>query len=186
MGALEQAIERAILAYVDRMRYAQIFTGTAKEVSETTCTVVRDDAPDLTGVRLNAIDDELSSFFTVYPQEGSTVLVGILEGLSTEAVVLRCSEVEKVDIKIGEHSLLMNSDGFTFNGGNNKGLIVIDKLKIEIDKLNAAINALKIGTSASLTLVNAVVPGASAPFESATASIQAANLSGVTNEKIKH
>lgn len=116
MGALEQAIEKAIQAHVDRLRLAQIITGTATEVGETTCTVTRDDAPELTDVRLNAIDDDLQSFFTVYPKNGSNVLVGIIEGLKTEAVVLRCSEVESVKFKTGENTFVFDSSGLKLNG----------------------------------------------------------------------
>lgn len=116
MGALEQAIEKAIQAHVDRLRLAQIITGTANEVGETTCTVTRDDAPELTDVRLNAIDDNLQSFFTVYPKKGSNVLVGIIEGIKTEAVVLRCSEVESVKFKTGENTFVFDSSGMKLNG----------------------------------------------------------------------
>ena len=116
MGALEQAIEKAIQAHVDRLRLAQIITGTVKEVGETTCTVERDDAPELTDVRLNAIDDNLQSYFTVYPKAGSNVIVGIIEGLKTEAVVLRCSEVESVKFKTGEKTFVFDSSGLKLNG----------------------------------------------------------------------
>jgi phage gp45-like len=116
MGALEQAIEKAIQAHVDRLRLAQIITGTATKVGETTCTVTRDDAPELTDVRLNAIDDNLQSFFTVYPKKGSNVLVGIIEGIKTEAVVLRCSEVESVKFKTGENTFVFDSSGMKLNG----------------------------------------------------------------------
>lgn len=115
-GALEQAIEKAIAAHVDRLKLLQVITGTAKEVGETTCTVVREDAPDLTGVRLNAIDDSLESYMTVYPKENSSVVVGILEGLKTEAVVLRCSEVESIKFKVGDNTFVFDSNGLKLNG----------------------------------------------------------------------
>lgn len=123
MGVLEQAIEKAISAHIDRLRIAQIITGTAIEVGETTCTVTRDDAPELTDVRLNAIDDDLQSFFTVYPKNGSNVLVGIIEGLKTEAVVLRCSEVESVKFKTGDNTFVFDSSGLKLNGTEVVGWI---------------------------------------------------------------
>ncbi len=123
MGALEQAIEKAIKAHVDRLRFVQIITGTAKEVGETTCKVVRDDAPELTGVRLNAIDDALDSYMTVYPKEGSNVIVAIVDGVNTEAVVVRCSEVDRIKCKIEDNILEISNNGVAMNGLELKGWI---------------------------------------------------------------
>ena len=93
------------------------------EVGETTCTVVRDDAPELTDVRLNAIDDDLQSHFTVYPKENSSVVVGILEGIKTEAIVLKCSEVERVSFKTGNSTFVFDSSGLKLNGTEIVGWI---------------------------------------------------------------
>lgn len=110
--ALEQAIEQAILKQAKKLQVKQILTGVAKSVTETTCTVERDNAPALFDVRLNAIDDDLQSFFTVYPAEGSEVLVAIIENMKTEAVVIRCSEVQRVKAKIGLVEYEIAADGF--------------------------------------------------------------------------
>ena len=116
MGALEQAIEKAIQAYSVKFQVKQILTGIAKEVGVTTCTVEREDAPTLYGVRLNAIDDDLQSYMTTYPVDGSSVIVAIIEGLKTEAVVLRCSEVESVRFKTGSNTFVFDSSGLKLNG----------------------------------------------------------------------
>ena len=113
MGALEQAIEAAIKKNARQLRVNQILAGVVSEIGELTCTVTRDDAPDLYDVRLNAVDDNLESYLIIYPVKGSAVLVGIIDGMKTEAVVLRCSEVERVKLKIGETSLLIDKDGFS-------------------------------------------------------------------------
>jgi exosome complex RNA-binding protein Csl4 len=142
MGALEQAIQSAIQSQADRRQIRQIISGTARNVGETACDVEREDAPVIYGVRLNAIDDNLESFVTVYPKEGSFVLAGIVENLKTEAVVLRCSEVEKVKLKIGEQSLLIDKDGFAFNGGGKSGLIKVPELKAQLAKLTARVDGI--------------------------------------------
>lgn len=171
MGALEQAIEKAIEAHVDRLRLAQIITGTATKVSETICTVTREDAPDLTDVRLNAIDDDLQSFFTIYPKENSSVVVGILEGIKTEAVVLRCSEVERVSLKIGDITLIIKSDGVVFNGGSN-GLV----------KINELINWMT-SVKTDLTTISTAMQGLGVPIVVTTATPTKTNFEDV---KIKH
>jgi len=151
MGALEQAIEKAIQAYSIKFQVKQILTGIAKEVGETTCTVEREDAPTLYDVRLNAIDDDLQSNVTIYPADGSSVIVAIIEGLKTEAVLIRCSEVAQVKIKIGEQTLIMDKDGVVFNGGEN-GLAKVDKLTEKINALEKDINKLKTAFSTWVTV----------------------------------
>jgi hypothetical protein len=143
MGALEQAIQSTIQLQADRRQIKQIISGTATNVGETTCDIKREDAPIIYGARLNAIDDNLESFVTVYPQEGSFVLAGIVENLKTEAVVLRCSEVDRVKLKIGEQTLLVDKDGFVVNEGKNSGLMNIDSVISWMQKVYSDMQALK-------------------------------------------
>ncbi|MDD2996360.1 MAG: hypothetical protein PHP99_09140 [Paludibacter sp.] len=151
-GVLEQAIEKAIAAHVDRLRFAQIISGTATEVGETTCTVVRDDAPELTDVRLNAIDDDLQSHFTVYPKENSSVVVGILEGIKTEAIVLICSEVERVSFKTGNSTFVFDSSGLKLNGTEIVGWI--NKVYSDMQTLKALLQSSPIaGNGAPAAIV---------------------------------
>lgn len=125
MGAFEQAVEQVVRKYAENLQIKQTLSGVAKDVTDTTCTVVRENAPELFGVRLNAIDDDLKSFVTIIPATGSNVLVGIIENLKTEAIVLRCSEVEKVIMKIGSNTLTFDKNGFVFNDGKNKGIVKV-------------------------------------------------------------
>jgi len=151
MGALEQAIEEAMKASAKKFLVKQILTGIAKEVGNTTCTVEREDAPTLYEVRLNAIDDDLQSNVTIYPVDGSSVIVAIIEGLKTESVLIKCSEVAQVKIKIGEQTLIMNKDGVIFNGGDN-GLAKVDTLTDKINALERDINKLKTAFSTWVTV----------------------------------
>lgn len=148
MSQLEQAIEQAIKSQAERMQIKTVCWGVATEVTETTCTVERDEAPTLYGVLLNAIDDDLQSNVTVYPKEGSNVLVAIVENLKTEAVIVKCSEVEKVKIKIGEQTFIMDKEGFVFNDGKNKGLVKIVSMVDWMTKLYTDLQTLKTLLSA--------------------------------------
>ncbi len=134
----------------DRRAIKAIITGTATEVTDTSCTLTREEAPELHGVRLNGIDDELESYATIVPKEGSEVLVGIVEGQKTEGVVLRCSEVEKVIWKCGDTAL-------TFSAGGYKMERSSESLKALLSDILDAINQLTVTTSAgpSGTPINA-------------------------------
>ncbi|MBD8348577.1 hypothetical protein [Dysgonomonas sp. HGC4] len=142
-GQLEQAISLAIQAQSQRSQIKTVSWGVVTEVTETTCTVERDNAPTLYGVLLNAIDDDLQSYVTVYPLLNSNVLVGIVENLKTEAVILKCSEVEKIKVKIGTQTLYIDKEGFIFNAGDNKGLVKIVELVDWMTKLHTDIQTLK-------------------------------------------
>lgn len=106
MAEVEELFSRVMKRQIQASRFIQVVSGIATDITETTCTVKREGSPDLTGVRLDAIDDTIENQFTIFPKNNSHVVVGIMDGLKTEAVVLRCSEVEIVRIKCGGVSLI--------------------------------------------------------------------------------
>lgn len=181
VGELEQAIEKAIQAVFDRKHIVNVFTGTAKKVGETTCDVARSNAPTLLDVRLNAIEGDLPGYMTVYPAENSKVVVALLEGLKTEAVVISCSEIAKVSIKIGEQTLLMDKDGLVFNGGSFGGLVKLQQLESKLNELVTKFNThthlvSTTGTAVSQTGTAAATTQTANPF----------NKADFENDKIKH
>ena len=151
MGALEQAIQQAILKHAGKLQVKQVLSGVAKDVGELTCTVERQDAPALYDVRLNAIDDDLDSYFTVYPAEGSEVLVAIIENMKTEAVVIRCSEVQEVKAKIGTTELKLDANGFRFDRESENLQQVMTDLIAEVQKIIVV-----IGTSPNVPALEAI------------------------------
>ena len=135
MVAVEQVIEQAISKLAGKIQLKQVLWGVAKDIGELTCTVERQDAATLYDVRLNAIDDNLESCFTVYPAEGSAVLVAIIENMKTEAVVIRCSEVQRVKAKIGTTELEVDTDGFRFGRSGDDLKSAIGDVIAEIQKI---------------------------------------------------
>jgi hypothetical protein len=135
MGALEQTITMAISQHAKSTQIKQVLSGVAVDVGENSCTVNRIGAPTLYDVRLNAIDDDLQSCFTVYPAEGSSVLVAIIENMKTEAVIIRCSEVQRVKAIIGTSELELNTDGFRFGRADENLMQVLSDLIGEIQKI---------------------------------------------------
>lgn len=184
--ALEELIETAIKKVAKRLQFAQVVSGVAKNITDTTCELHRTDAPIIFDVRLNAIDDDLQSFVTIYPKIDSDVLVGIIEGKKTEAVVLRCSEVEKVRYKIGDNKLLIDSTGVAFNDGT-VGIADVMKLVSKYNALESDLNTLKMLFStwvptpsdggAALKLILATWMGSS---------LQPTIKQDIENTKIKH
>lgn len=148
MGALEEAIREAIKAVADRFQIEEIITGTVVNVSETACDVEREDAPTIHDVRLSAIDDDLQTYCVTVPADRSSVVIGIIEGLKTEAVILRCSEIQAFRVKINGKTFVINAEGVVVDGTN---------LVQWMNKVHSDMNTLKT------LLQNSTIAGNGAP-----------------------
>lgn len=142
MAGLEDTIMKVMQKIAKRNQSIQLLSGVATEIGETTMTVEREGGPTLLDVRLNAIDDDLQSFVTIYPVDGSNVIVGVIEGMKTEAVLIRASEIEKIKIRIADQSLTIDKSGFVINDGNLGGMVVIDQITEKINELVESVNGL--------------------------------------------
>lgn len=161
MSQLEQAIIEVVGGVAEKRQVKLVCWGVAKDITATSCTVERDGAPTLYDVLLNAVDDDLQSYVTVYPKEGSNVLVAIIENQKTQSVVLRCSEVEKLKVKIGEQTLEIDKDGFVFNKGANNGMVIVKEMVDWMTKIYTDLQTLQkqltthpvVGNGSPLALV---------------------------------
>jgi len=95
---------------------------------------------ELFNVRLDSIIDSITSYFTVIPEIGSYILIGKIDGFDSEYCVLKTSTISKILIKIGQRTLVVDDKLFEFNGGNNEGLIKIDKLQSKLKDLESKYN----------------------------------------------
>lgn len=104
---------------------AGCFTAKVKAVDDDTCSVELDGLT-LTDVRLRAVVNGENSKILVTPETGSYVLVADLAGDLSQLVVVGYSEVKKIEV---------DTDKIIFNGGENKGLIQIEKLTQKLNEL---------------------------------------------------
>lgn len=140
--ALEEMIEVLIRHVGSSNAGSRLSIGTVKQVNEQegTCNVEREGRPQMHGVRLNAvIDDKVKDWFRIIPAPGSYVLVMDL-GDETEGVVMATSKVDKVSMRMGETTVVVNSDGVVINGGTLGGLIKIAELTAKVNELVDAFN----------------------------------------------
>lgn len=113
------------------------FTAKVKSVDGEVCSV-ETEGLTLTDVRLRAVVNGEESKMLVTPKTESYVTVLDVRGDMRELLVVAVSEVEKVEVTAEE---------VIFNGGNNGGLINIEKLT---KKLNALANDLQTHTHTCL------------------------------------
>lgn len=109
------------------------FTAKVKSVDGEVCSV-ETEGLTLTDVRLRAVVNGEESKMLVTPKTESNVTVLDLRGDMRELLVVAVSEVEKVEV---------TAEKVIFNGGNNGGLINIEKLT---EKLRALANDLQTHT----------------------------------------
>lgn len=111
----------------------ETFVCEVKSVDGATCTVTRVfDGLEIADVRLNCHITE-NEGIVVTPKVNSFVLVTNIDG--RQHFVSQCSEVEKITIDC-------NGD-IIINGGNNGGLINIEKLTQKLKTIETDINSLK-------------------------------------------
>lgn len=110
-----------------------LYVGRVKSVDGETCTVQVDDLT-LSDVRLRAVVNGKESKMLITPACESYVTMIDLGDAMTDLLVIAYSEIEKVEITAKE---------VIFNGGENGGLINIEKLT---EKLNALANDLQTHT----------------------------------------
>ena len=100
-------------------QFKSISLGIATNITDTVCDVEREDDDTLLGVRLQAVEDTLTSRIRVKPADGSVVIVGIIDNLESEACIIQCSEIDEVLVQIGEVEFSINANGVLMQKGTD-------------------------------------------------------------------
>lgn len=141
LAQVDNQTDRAVVISVDK--------------NELTCVVqtVADDL-ELEGVKLKPVfnDGDLSKMgLILFPAVGSYVIIGQVDGDSTDMIIISCSEIESVGLDTATAlKLLISGDGkmnlntvlTTFNDGKNGGIPLIKPLTDIINKLQKKVNDL--------------------------------------------
>lgn len=125
-----------------------LLTGRVESVSGETCTVSVGDLK-LTDVRLRSVVNGRQSKLLITPKQGSYVTLIDLSGELRETEVLGYSEIEAIDIDTsGDIKINCKGDTnldcggtVTINGGDNEGLVKIEKLTEKLNQLVNTFNA---------------------------------------------
>lgn len=175
-----------------------------KEARTVDCTPIDEGAP-LLGVNLQANQNGKVGVVS-YPRVGSYVVVGFVADGSA-GVVLLTDNIESVEITTAEDksravidddgvrinvgddiSAELTADGIVLNGGSLGGLVILEKIKSNLDQLKKYVETMKSAVSSGLKAVGAETAangttGASA-FDGAMASASI-NFEDMENEKVK-
>jgi hypothetical protein len=173
----------------EERREVFIYPAQVEAVSGRTCSVRIDETLTVTDVRLRAVINTNAEQVLLTPKAGSYVLVVDLSGGNhRDLAVIACSEVEEVNIRIGNTTAVINAGGMVFNGGENGGMVKLQELQDNLDSLKQYVEAIN---SALPSAFSAVGAGTAANGATGATSYQGAmagqtvHLKDMENEKIK-
>jgi len=124
---------RSLIVQVQQQSGVKAITAKVKSVdnNERTCEVSPQDGGPPVRARLQSTTQSDKGLLLV-PEQGSTVVIDFLD--ETEAVVVLTTEINKV---------LLDTEKFEMNGGDNGGLINIQDLVNDVNSVKQDINTLK-------------------------------------------
>lgn len=171
---------RAIVGKGEYATYPCVVTN----VGAATCDVKRilDDLV-IEDVRLNSTCNEEAGII-IYPERDSSVIVTDIDGHNH--FISQFSEIDKIIIKTQNNIEIECLGEIIINGGNNGGLVMLEKLEDNLNKIKQYLNNLNTAISTGLgsTVGNAGVAAAST--FTGTMSSQSLFFENMENEKIKH
>jgi len=183
-----EAFIQAVKLLIKKELKANISIGRVKSVNGAVCDVERDDLPDLLDVRLNSVNKEFESSFTIIPKLKSEVLVAIIEGNQAETYVVATSEIDAVEIWFDadkKKGLKLTADGSVFDEGTNSGIVIAPDLKTQLDKMTARIDGIMDAIiNAGTTTYGGIL--SSTTIAALQLIVDKEDFSNIENERVKH
>lgn len=105
------------------------------------------DGTTLPGVLLQPVLDNTTGL-VIFPKVGATALC-LYNAEYDGWVLLQTTDIDRVQLNIGDTSIEVSADGVLFNGGKNGGLVNIDTLK-------SAFNAVVADIATIATVLNSL------------------------------
>jgi hypothetical protein len=165
-----------------------IFPAQVTKVTGSTCSVMIEEL-EITDVRLRAVINSHSGQLLITPKTGSYVLVTDLSGGNyRDLAVISYSEVEAVNIAIGDTTVDVDANGVSFNGGGLGGLVKLQELRENLESLQQYVEAIHGALPSAFSAIGA---GAAANGGSGAMSYQSAmagktvQIKDMENDKIK-
>lgn len=167
-SALSESIGKCILRSV-----------VVDKVENDTITASRADATYIVKPYLFGVKDK---FLSVYPAVGSTIVIAYINGNPATPYIVACTDVDRVAIKVGETTVDVDGDTITLNGGDNGGMVLVDKLTEKLNQLQQQIDAIQAAIEAHS---HATPAGTTTGTTYARVNVSRFNASDYENEKIK-
>jgi len=159
------------------------------KVRASTCNVklVSNDL-ELSDVLFSATEDNDKGFVLI-PKKDTNALVGLIGSDENSLYLVRVDEVEKVSLKIGTTTLVIDEDGTVYNNGVNGGMVKVQGLTTKLNNLESALNGLVSEFNAHIhdapQAPSGTIPTAP-PKVSSSQSLTQTQVGDLENDKITH
>lgn len=153
-----EAFKQAVSMMLKEQMVMTVVSGTVKEVRENEIDVSRTDMADLIDVRFHSVVDDLQGKFKIIPKIGSEVLCAIIENDASEAYLLACSEVEKVQVIIDDLTFELEKEGVRISNKGENLKTVLNEFQDEFGKLcqEVAKIVVSIGVTPDVPAITAI------------------------------
>lgn len=126
-----------------------------------------------------------AAMLKVLPKEGSTALILYANGRIEKPIFIGFTEVDEINVSVGESTVKVTDGLIEFNGGENKGMVLVESITDRLNKIEDDINSLKT----AMTSWTPVPQDGGAALKGATASWASQRLvntqvSDIENDKI--
>ncbi len=142
------SFETAFLSLLKKHEKMVLTSGIVSEMKEDSIDVEREGMPSLLDVRFNSVLTPVENQFKITPKKGSAVICGIIESDISEAVLIACSEIEKVEVKIGASEFEIDKDGFIIKTDVNLKDVLESGLKNQ-NEINKVLQKVVVSIGAS-------------------------------------
>lgn len=130
---------KAIAELVDR---GLVRIGTVESTDESSASIVLTDSDSPISVPLQLLELE-KTLIRVQPKKDSIVAVLFIEGAKNMPMLIGLTEVEEYKLQVGDSTVRVVKDLIEFNGGENSGLVLVDKLTAKLNQLKDEVSRLQ-------------------------------------------
>lgn len=134
-------------ALFNRPVKAQCYPATVVSVSGNTCAVNAWDEIEIESVKLLAYTQADEGFWLI-PKVGSAVIVLAIDNDISNACVVQCSEIDRIESLISGTKLKVDKDGFTFEKGSAFVEIRQNELSLSQDGATVSLSGRKVSIEA--------------------------------------
>lgn len=114
----ENTFSTAVKTIIKQEEKMIITSGVVSKVKQHSFDVRREGMAELLDVRFHSVLIAVENEFKVIPKVGSVVLCGIIESDTSQYVLITCSEIEKVIVKIDQLEFECSNNGVKIENQN--------------------------------------------------------------------
>lgn len=139
---LKQIGEEFGQAVAELVNRGLVRIGTVESTDESFANIVLTDGDRPIRVPLQLLKLE-KALVKVWPKKDSTVAVLFIEGAKNMPMLIGLTEVEEYRLQVGDSAIRIVEDLIEFNGGENSGLVLVDKLTDKLNQLKDEVSRLQ-------------------------------------------